>query len=173
MANLRSWMKIFVQEMGFPLDSAFTCESIGESHVSLLGPLMHSSYRDTIDYEGETPDQCLQEMKDTIQGKYGPFVPEASFVVKYKNQAVSAILITVWKGHPLVAYTMTDKNFQGKGLGKYLLGKSISSLANSKWAELFLVVTEGNETAEKLYERVGFKKAGRALPGTPPPANPQ
>jgi GNAT superfamily N-acetyltransferase len=130
---------------------------------------MDSSYSGTIDHEGETLAQCIQEMRDTIQGKYGPFIAEASFVVISENAPASAILITEWKGQPLIAYTMSDKRFQGKGLAKYLIARSISALHFSKRKELFLVVTEGNFSAEKLYEAMGFKRSGAALPGTPPP----
>lgn len=169
MARTRNWMKISVQKLNFPLSPEFDCRSIDLAQANSLGQLMDSSYQGTIDYEGETLEQCVQEMMDTINGKYGAFIQEASFVVYSQKQPVSAILITEWKGQPLVAYTMTDKNFQGKGLAKYILGKSISALTTSSWTELFLVVTEGNLSAEKLYEKVGFKKAGQALPGTPPP----
>lgn len=171
MARNRNWMKIAAQKLEFPLLAGFECKSIEESDAESLGRLMDISYQGTIDHEGETLEQCVQEMKDTIQGKYGPFIQEASFSVTYNGQPVSAILMTEWKGKPLVAYTMTDKGFLGKGLAKYLLGRAISTLENSKWTEVFLVVTEGNTPAEKLYEKVGFVKAGPALPSTPPPAN--
>jgi RimJ/RimL family protein N-acetyltransferase len=167
----RYWMKISAKKLNFPLLPGFDFKSIHLTDAESLGRLMDSSYRDTIDHEGESLEQCIQEMKDTIQGKYGPFIHEASFVVIYKNQLASAILMTEWRQQPLVAYTMTDKTFLGKGLAKYLLGRAVSTLESSKWKEIFLVVTEGNIAAEKLYEKVGFTKAGLARPGTPPPVN--
>ena len=169
MSKKRNWMKIPIQNIEFPLPSGFECTQIALSHADILGDLMDASYRGTIDYDGETLEQCVQEMVDTINGKYGPFVKEASFFVSFNKKPVSAILITEWKEQPLVAYTMTDNVFRGQGLAKFLLGKSISSSALSKWKQLFLVVTEGNASAEKLYEKAGFKYAGQALPGTPPP----
>ena len=169
MKRTRHWMKIPIQQLNFPNLLQIKCSQIDLTNADAIGELMDSAYRDTIDYEGENLDQCIQEMKDTINGKYGPFISNSSFVATFEGRAVSAILITEWKGHPLVAFTMTDKSFWGKGLAKYLLGRSISSLVDSKWKELFLVVTEGNIEAEKLYEKVGFKKAGVASPGTPPP----
>jgi GNAT superfamily N-acetyltransferase len=164
-------MKISVKKLSFPLLPEFEYRPIDVSQAPLLGELMDSSYRNSIDHEGETLDQCVDEIRQTICGKYGPFIGEASFAVYSRNRPVSAILITEWKGHPLVAYTMTEVGFQGKGLAKYLLGESVSSLRNSKWKELFLVVTEGNSSAENLYTKVGFKRAGQAFPGTPPPVD--
>src|SRR3954471_13574932 len=96
MIRNRNWMKIRVRQLDFPLLSEFESKSIDLTHAEALGHLMDSSYRDTIDYEGESLDQCIQEMKDTIQGKYGPFIQQASYVVTYKNQSVSAILMTEW-----------------------------------------------------------------------------
>jgi len=148
----------------------FECKPIEFADIDSLGQLMDISYRGTIDHRGESLDQCIQAMRDTINGKYGPFIYQASFVMTLNDQIASAIMLTEWKGQPLVAEIMSDKKFQGKGLAKFLLARSISALVPLNWQELFLVVTEGNTAAEKLYEAVGFTSAGRALPGTAPPA---
>lgn len=171
MVRIRNWMRIAVTKLHFPMSLDFDCKHVDLTHAKSLALLMDSAYRGTIDYEGETLEQCLAEMHDTINGKYGPFIQEASFVLYHENKSVAAVLVTEWKGYPLVAHTMTDSRFQGKGLAKFLLGRSVSALSNTKWKELFLVVTEGNIAAEKLYLSVGFKKAGRAERGTPPPAS--
>jgi GNAT superfamily N-acetyltransferase len=163
-------MKIATSKRDASLPVGFICQPIEASHLESVGLLMDSAYRGTIDHEGETLAQCVQEIRDTIQGKYGPFIAEASFVVFFDEAPAAAILITEWKGQPLVAYTMTAKEFQGRGLAKFLISKAVSSLGQIKWKELFLVVTEGNVAAEKLYEKMGFQKAGLALPGTPPPS---
>lgn len=171
MTRKRNWMHIFVREQSFALSPEYNTRAINQEDSEALGKLMDLSYKDTIDWEGETLEQCTKEMHDTLIGKYGPLISQASFLIIYENQIVSAILITEWKGVPLIAYTMTDKKFLGRGLAKHLLGKSISALSKLKWKELFLVVTEGNTSAEKLYRKVGFKLVAQALPGAPPPQN--
>ena len=171
MSRNRNWMKISAQKLEYPLAAGIVCQSVSLSDAEVLGALMDNAYRDTIDHEGETFEQCVDEMKNTIQGKYGPFISQASFMVTHNNKPVSAILMTEWKSQPLVAFTMTDKSYLGKGLAKFLLGKAVSALHGSAWKEIFLVVTEGNTSAESLYEKVGFKNAGPALPGTPPPVS--
>jgi RimJ/RimL family protein N-acetyltransferase len=166
----RYWMKIRTAIQDVPELENFISEKIESSHVPELAKLMDASYKNTIDYEGETPEQCVQEMKDTIAGKYGPFIYSASFILKNKDKAVSAILLTEWKSQPLIAYTMSDPDFQGKGLAKNLIRKSISALAKLNRKELFLVVTDGNTSAQNLYKSLGFEEKGLALAGTPPPA---
>jgi hypothetical protein len=48
--------------------------------VPALGGLMYSAYLDTVDYEGETPEQAAAEVHKTIRGEYGVFVPTCSKV---------------------------------------------------------------------------------------------
>lgn len=46
-----------------------------------LGALMYRAYLDTVDYEGETPEQSAAEVAKTIAGGYGAFMPACSKVV--------------------------------------------------------------------------------------------
>jgi ribosomal protein S18 acetylase RimI-like enzyme len=46
--------------------------------------------------------------------------------------------------------------YRGRGLGRELLGRSAESLLNEGFTTFTLTVTEGNDTAVRLYERFGF-----------------
>lgn len=170
MASLpRSWMKIQITMLAPGRPEAASVRNAETADAPELGMLMDNAYRDTVDHEGETLDQCLQEMQETLSGKYGALITEASFVATHQEKLVSAVLVTEWKGLPLVAYSMTHKSFQGRGLGKHLLRRAISGLSRTKWRELYLVVTDANTPAIRVYEKVGFQRIGPATPGTPPP----
>lgn len=134
-----------------------------------LARLMDVSYRETIDHEGETLQQCEEEMLATIHGKYGPFISQSSSVIFKDNKAVSACLITIWKEQPLIAFSMTDPEYQRKGFAKQLILKAIDELAKKSFKTLYLVVTNGNTAAQNLYHKIGFQELGEALPKQPPP----
>lgn len=132
---------------------------IEKKHAELLGTLMVEAYRGSIDYEGETVDQSIQEISETLDGKYGKLIPEASFVVVRENQAISAILFVDFEKEkmPLLAFTMTHPDFKGKGLSKKLIGLALGQLERMNYKECCLVVTEGNQPAQGIYEKLGFQ----------------
>ena len=161
-ARQRNWMRIYLHEAEDPGTSA-TLATLEQAPA--LAHLMDVAYQGTIDHEGESPDQCLAEMKGTLTGKYGPYLDTASFVTMEGEKALAASLITLWKGKPLVAFTMTDPAHQGKGLSRGLLRKSMHALRQAGHKALYLVVTEGNVPAERLYRKLGFEFLGPAIPG--------
>ena len=166
MKKLRLWMKIDTRIS--PANDHTSCVPAQLSHAGDLGHLMHRAYKGTIDDENETLEQCIQEMRDTLAGKYGPLIDAASFVTFSDGRIVSASIITFWKDEPLLAYSMTDPDYQRRGLAGSLIEKSIEALRATSMPHLFLVVTEGNP-AQKLYARLGFEVLGSALPQQPPP----
>ncbi|MEK6579233.1 MAG: GNAT family N-acetyltransferase [Bdellovibrionota bacterium] len=162
-------MRINTREIS--ADDCIRSAQIFSDDYKLLGALMLCSYRVTIDDEGETDVQCIEEIKGTLAGKYGPFLDFASFMICDSEKALSASAVTEYKGKPLLAFSMTNPTHQGKGYARFLIERSISALFKKGWPELYLVVTEGNAPAEFLYQKLGFKKVGPALPQQPPPTS--
>jgi GNAT superfamily N-acetyltransferase len=117
---------------------------------------MDRAYTGTIDWERETPAECVAEMRGTLTGKYGPFFDFASFVIEEGGRIVATSLVTYWREKPLLAFSMTDPDYQGSGYGKYLIERSISALHARGYPAIYLAVTEGNTPAQKLYARLGF-----------------
>ena len=164
MKPVRNWMRFQLANCQDPGDRFEATLAVIE-HARALAHLMDTSYTGTIDHEGESPEQCFDEMKGTIEGKYGPFIGEASFIHFDGRIAASASLITLWKGQPLLAFSMTAPEYQGKGLAGFLIRKSLFALKSSGYSELYLVVTQGNAPAENLYRKIGFEFLGPAIPG--------
>ncbi len=158
-------MRIETRVISASSESAYRQVQIADAE--LLGALMDRAYQGTVDHEGETPEQCIEEMRGTLTGKYGPFLDFASFAIIESSRALSASLVTFWKEKPLLAFSMTDPMAQGKGYAGFLIERSISALAERGYPELYLVVTEGNTVAERLYHRLGFIFLGPALPKKP------
>lgn len=157
-------MRIYLHDATAP-DDEINSTVVRLEHAKALAQLLEVSYRGTIEHEGETPEQCFDEMKGTIEGKYGPIISEASFVSLQGSIAKSASLITLWKDFPLLAFSMTDPAYQGRGLAGLLIRKSMFALKAAGYKVLYLVVTEGNTPAVKLYRRLGFEFLGPAIPG--------
>jgi GNAT superfamily N-acetyltransferase len=124
--------------------------------TALLATLMYDAYHGTVDDEGETPEMVTAEMQSLLAGKYGAFLPGNSFVIEEQGRALSATIVTLWEGAPLLAVAMTHPTAKNQGMAAELIGRSVRALAENGYADLILFVTDGNAPAQHLYERLGF-----------------
>ncbi|MBL8360409.1 MAG: GNAT family N-acetyltransferase [Rubrivivax sp.] len=129
--------------------------------VPALGALMHRAYLDTIDHDGETPEQAAAEIVKTVEGAYGAFLPSCSMLAVRDGAIVSATLVTRCQDRPFVAFTFTDPAHAGRGLARACLQASMGELHAQGERELRLVVTLANAPAVALYTRLGFEIEGR------------
>jgi GNAT superfamily N-acetyltransferase len=121
-----------------------------------LSLLMLESYRGTVDDDGETLDDAREEVRRTFDGEYGSLLLDASLVAEHGSRLGSASLVTLRHGLPLLAFTMTHPDAKNRGLATALVGRSIDLLRATGNEWLRLVVTEGNDPAIHLYEKLGF-----------------
>ena len=128
--------------------------------LDALAPLMLRAYRGTVDDEGETVEQAADELRKTTQGAYGEFLPACSMVVERGGALRAAALLTRQQGRPLVAFTFTDPDFGRQGLARACMDAAMAALYAQGERELRLVVTLANLPALRLYERLGFVRAG-------------
>jgi GNAT superfamily N-acetyltransferase len=122
-----------------------------------LGALMYRAYLDTVDYEGETPEQAAAEVAKTIKGEYGTFLPSCSKVFARSRSLLSATLVTRFQDRPFVAFTFTEPESAGQGLARACMQSAMNELFAQGERELRLVVTLANTPAVKLYTRLGFE----------------
>lgn len=125
-----------------------------------LARLMFDAYRGTIDDTGEPFEAAEAEVARTFAGDYGAMVWSASFVVTASPvlPLASASVVTLWRDAPLLAFSMSAPQSKGSGLAGKLIMASVSALRTQGQKRLVLVVTRGNEPAERLYERLGFRE---------------
>jgi len=125
-----------------------------------LAILLYAAFRGTIDDEGETFADTLCEIEKTFAGDYGRLLPDCSFVIRRGEFIVSACLISWFEPHkaPLVAFTMTRPEHKRQGMARFLLKGSINALIDRGYTQLTLIVTAGNEPAQKLYTSMGFRE---------------
>src|SRR5690349_15253222 len=84
------------------VEHSFSFRVISEQDLEALASLMLDAYRGTIDDEGGTKEDALLEVRNTIGGSMGPFLPSCSFLIERNEQVVSACLVILWKQEPLL-----------------------------------------------------------------------
>lgn len=133
--------------------------NISNKDSYFLGSLMLNAYKDTIDYEGESLEDAISEVKATLNGKYGRFMEDCSYLIEKDGKAISTSIITWFDeiDNPFLVFLMTHPRHKNHGLATYLLKKSINALLHDGHSELYLVVTKGNEPAEQVFKKIGFQ----------------
>jgi len=142
--------------------SDIACRTAAPSDKEALAALMLDAYRGTIDYDGETLDDALREIGHVYAGSYGRFLGDCSFVLDGEAGLSSACLVTLFnEGEPdetpLLAFAMTRKRDQRRGLSSALILRSVDALSGLGYSRLSLAVTADNLPACRLYERLGFR----------------
>ena len=122
-----------------------------------LGALMYRAYVETVDYEGETLEQAVAEVRKTICGEYGEFVPTCSKVGVRAGNLMCATLITRFQERPFVAFTFTHPAVTRQGLARECMQAAMAELYAQGERELRLVVTLANAPAINLYTSLGFE----------------
>ena len=100
--------------------------------------------------------EAVAAIREILDGRWGEFLPWASFVVRDERAVVAGTLVTRAPYGPLIAHVMVDPSSQGKGLGRSVLTATVRALRERHESVIVLNVTEGNTRAIRLYEGLGF-----------------
>lgn len=99
-------------------------------------------------------DQAVwQEVRS---GGYGPLIDEASLLLRDETGPVAAILVSEFRGRPLIGHCVAHHQRRGEGHGRTVLIESLLRLVAAGYSECRLSVVEDNWTAHRLYRSVGF-----------------
>ncbi len=125
--------------------------------------LHERAYRDRLDrylfFRDPDPLRDAEIAVDEILGgRWGPFRPEGSVVVEREDSPIAQVLTVEAPPGPLVVDVATDPDLRGRGLGYLALSSALASLAAHVPGPVRLNVTEGNEPALRLYDRLGFER---------------
>jgi len=141
-----------------PVPAGVSVRTTTPDDAEALAVLMDDAYRGAIDAEvGQGLDDARQEIARTFAGAYGELMPEASFLASDGDEIISACLVTRFEGAPFIAFTMTRADRKGRGLSTALLTTTLEALAAAGESHVDLVVTAGNEPAERIHASLGFE----------------
>jgi GNAT superfamily N-acetyltransferase len=131
-------------------------DDAGEAEA--LARVMLESYAGGIDYEGETLDETLDEVRRVMGDGWGPFLPDCSFVLLGdEGEPGGAALVTqevadeTW-----LCEVFVHPRYRGQGCARPLIQAAMNACLDRGYARMGLMVTLGNVPAEGLYRRLGF-----------------
>lgn len=123
-----------------------------------LARLMLDSYRGTID---DVPPGTIEfaraEVARLLSGEWGAFLGDVSLVAEREGELAHATLVALVDGVPFLAFSMTAPEWKRKGLARAGLVRTMNALLDAGHERIRLVVTVGNEGAERLYGEMGFE----------------
>lgn len=144
-------------------DLKIAYRNVQDSDVARLGELYFTAYDAGV--AGDTLEAAMADMQDSLAGKYGPFMPEASHVaLDEEGNIVAAALVVEHaagadtpKG-PFIFELVTDRGHRRKGIAEDLVLATLDSLFNEGREMLALRVKETNSAALALYLSLDFRR---------------
>lgn len=119
---------------------------------------MLDAYFGTIDYDGETLDEALEEVRAFLDSQSS--LLDRSFVVVDHGRIVSGVLVSRVEGKPFIGYVMTVPSHKNQGLARMVTSVAMDCLAEDGYTEADLYITEGNIASEALFRSVGAVRFG-------------
>lgn len=151
-------MSLNLQQQSF--EHEWSCRTVRTSDANDLAILLYAAFRGTIGDEGDPFSAAVREIERTMAGDYGRLMPDCSFVIEDGEFLASVCLISWYDPTegPFVIFTMTRPESKGQGMARFLLKKSINALIEREYEQLTLIVTDGNQPAQRLYASLGFQE---------------
>lgn len=125
-----------------------------------LAELLYRSFHDTVDDEGESMAEWLDEVQATFAGKYGEIITPLTFKLCHEDKAIGAFITSNFREIPLILYVVIHPDYRGQQLSKALLRQGIAIAEKEGLESLYLTVTLKNVAAYQLYQKVGFEVIG-------------
>jgi ribosomal protein S18 acetylase RimI-like enzyme len=144
-----------VPDLAYPIDAFEPASLLASGDRQGLGELLFRAYEGGPDQEENTVEEGDQEIARTLDGTYGPLVPEASFVLRDDRGPIAATFVVKHAVALLLAHAVVHPRARGLGVGTAMIRRSIAAVAAAGETEIHLAVHPENR-ARKVYERLGF-----------------
>lgn len=139
---------------GRSIAADLTVRPPGAADRDELASLLMDAYEATIDYEGETLEQAVEEVAGYLQGEA---LLEISRVAEAGAMIQSAVLMSGFGGDPIVGYVMTRAAWKGRGLASALLDLAVAAATEAGHSSVRAFITDGNLPSETVFTRSGFE----------------
>ncbi len=134
-----------------------------QADVEALGRLYYNAYHGAVDDIGQSPADAMNEAGELIEGYFGRFLANCSFVLDGDDGLAGAALVTEASDDTaLLAEVMVHPGYRGRGYARPLIQAAMNACLDEGWKTMILTVTRNNVPAEGLYRRMGFEEE----PGT-------
>jgi ribosomal protein S18 acetylase RimI-like enzyme len=118
------------------------------------------TYRGTPDETllSSTPEGNRELLENALAGLFGPYLDEASPAVRGPDSVLQGFALACQESlrSGILLDLAVDPAFRRRGLGEALVLRTLRALLALGYPKVHLWVTEGNQPARTLYEKVGF-----------------
>jgi GNAT superfamily N-acetyltransferase len=146
----------------FPLPVSLRVRQLASGESEQVGILLQRAYANGPDNLHADVANWRAEVRAIQEGRFGPFIPEACFVVEHsldRFHIAGAILIHLERGIPCIRHMAVAPSFRHVGLGQHLALQALRRLQELGYSMALLYVTLGIP-AVNLYHRLGFIEDG-------------
>jgi GNAT superfamily N-acetyltransferase len=152
----RLWRRILPRNLTSGQVSPDICE-VDRKDAERIGALLFEAFRGTIDDAGQSEAQYAQKVAAILDGRYGDWVPTASWKVE-PGTLRSVCLVSDYKpyGCPVIAVVATAPEYKRTGDASTLLDATLRSLAVLGHSQCCAMITVGNHASERLFSSRGF-----------------
>ena len=132
--------------------------------VESLGQLLFSSFRNTVHGDCWTSQNAATyDAASLLISKSSSVFWTSSYIAFSKGVGVGTTVVVDSRVAPLLFYCCTHPDFEGRGLARTLIIRSLRSLHQSGMIDLCLNVADLNLRAFSLYRRMGFVPLNRTI----------
>ncbi len=124
-----------------------------------------NSYQGSTDYklchDYQSREGCIRFLNNLVKHPgCGTFSPQNSYIVLDSEEQACGVLLTskISPDTGMIPQISVRSDCQGKGIGSYLLRTFFKDARESGLERITLSVSESNEGACRLYDRLGFQK---------------
>src|SRR5471032_3703781 len=155
--NARLWKRTLLANFGAGARPA-NLRNVTREDIPALGTLFFGAFLGTIDDAGQAVTQYESKAMAIVDGRYGEWIPAASWAIEETEGLRSACLVCDYKpyGCPVIAVVATTPSYKRLGDGGVLVGAALSSLASLGYRECCAMITAGNGSSERLFASLGF-----------------
>jgi GNAT superfamily N-acetyltransferase len=124
--------------------------NVGPDDLDGLAQLMLDAYRGTIDYDDETYEDAVSEVRSFLEDD--PAL-EHCYVVELNDLIIAAVLVQIHEGDLFIGYVMTHPDHKGTHIGRRLVHHALSRAPGHRRAVFY--ITRGNQPSEALFASLG------------------
>ncbi|MFM0373551.1 hypothetical protein [Paraburkholderia aspalathi] len=132
--------------------------SVTSEDIPALGALFFAAFLGTIDDGGQTEIQYASKAAAILGGRYGEWIPGASWTIEQNGGLRSACIVCDYNpyGCPVIAVVATAPSCKRMGDGGTLLDAALTSLPALGYLDCCAMITVGNAPSERLFNSRGF-----------------